>query len=211
MSILQSLPNLPTSDKHSREETSWTSTSELTSGISPGIFDTIVGQDLAVNLLTSAITSNHLPTAYLFAGQNGVGKRLTTICLIQALFPANSLAQIQAGTHPDLLWITPTYQHQDKLFNETEAIAYGIKRKVPPVIRIDQVREITQFTANKPLLSNRKIVVIENAETLHPSAANALLKTLESPNSTLMILLTSSPEKLLPTIVSRCQIIPLTG
>jgi DNA polymerase III subunit delta' len=88
-----------------------------------------------------------------------------------------------------------------------EATAAGIKKKAPPQIRIEQIREIGQFLSRPPLLGDRSIVVIEAAETMPEGAANALLKTLEEPGKATIIVIASSLESLLPTIVSRCQLV----
>ncbi|MBD2181037.1 AAA family ATPase [Planktothrix sp. FACHB-1355] len=172
-------------------------------------FSSIIGQATAVNLLQAIITTNRIPNALLFAGEEGIGKRLAANCFIQSLFSdRQDNLPIEINNHPDILWVMPTYQHQDKLLTSSEAIAQGIKRKVPPVIRIFQVREVVKFATSKPLNAPKKVVVIEDADALNHQAASALLKTLEEPANTLFILMTSSVQTLLPTIISRCQVIP---
>ncbi|MBE9011514.1 DNA polymerase III subunit delta', partial [Pseudanabaenaceae cyanobacterium LEGE 13415] len=89
-----------------------------------------------------------------------------------------------------------------------EAEAAGVKRKTPPMVRLEQIREISQFLSRPPLEAARSTVVIEHAETMPEAAANALLKTLEEPGRATIILLATSIESVLPTIVSRCQRIP---
>ncbi len=76
--------------------------------------------------------------------------------------------------------------------------------------QIEQIREITNFLSRPPLESSRSVVVIEQADTMTESAANALLKTLEEPGKATLILIAPSPSSLLPTLVSRCQHIPLS-
>ncbi len=107
-----------------------------------------------------------------------------------------------------MLWVEPTYLHQGQLLNESELAAAGVQRKSPPLLRIEQVREITQFLSRSPLNAPFKAVVIQNADKMQPNAANALLKTLEETTTGTIILLSSQKERLLPTITSRCQIIP---
>ncbi len=157
-----------------------------------------------------------LAPAYLFYGAAGIGKSLAARCFIELicchLVPVDNVALIQQklrqGNHPDVLWVAPTYSHQGKLLSAVEATAAGIKRKAPPQIRIEQIREISQFLARPPLLGERSIITIEHAETMAEGAANALLKTLEEPGTATMIVIASSVESLLPTIGSRCQQIP---
>jgi DNA polymerase-3 subunit delta' len=139
----------------------------------------------------------------LFAGADGVGKSLAAKCFIAEFFNIQNLANC-----PDILWVEPTYLHQKQLLSESEIAASGVLRKTPSQIRIEQIREITQFLATSPLIAPYKIVVVENAERMPPTAANALLKTLEEPISGTIILISSQPQKLLATITSRCQLIP---
>lgn len=177
--------------------------------ISLNHFSSIIGQPTAIKLLQAIIDTNRIPNALLFVGEEGIGKRLAANCFIQSLCcgdPEN--LPIEIDNHPDILWVMPTYQHGDKLLTSSEAIAQGIKRKVPPVIRISQVREVVEFATSKPLNAPKKIVVIEDADALNHQAASALLKTLEEPANTLFILMASSVQTLLSTIISRCQVIP---
>ncbi|HAG85504.1 MAG TPA: DNA polymerase III subunit delta' [Cyanobacteria bacterium UBA12227] len=177
-------------------------------------FDPIVGQDQAIALLQGAITTNRIAPAYLFAGPVGVGKRLIARCFVSAMlshrFPtSNSLKeQLQLYNHPDLLWVEPTYLHQGNLITATQANTQKLEFNKPPQIRIEQVREVSQFLSRRPLKAPRSLVVIEQADTLADSAANALLKTLEEPGSGTLIITASSTHSLLPTIVSRCTFIP---
>jgi DNA polymerase-3 subunit delta' len=116
--------------------------------------------------------------------------------------------KILGGNHPDLLWVQPTYQHQGKLLTPTEAAASGLKRKAPPQIRIEQIRDISQFLSKPPLEAAQSVIIIEDAQTMAEGAANALLKTLEEPGRATLILIAPSVDSLLPTLVSRCQRIP---
>ena len=176
----------------------------------------LLGQPQAIELLTQAVVKQRLAPAYLFCGADGVGKSLAARCFIELLLchtlPEREQPLIQQklrqGNHPDVLWIAPTYSHQGKLLSSAEAIAAGVKRKAPPQIRIEQIREIGQFLSRPPLLGERAVVVIEQAETMAEGAANALLKTLEEPGKATIIPIAPGIDSLLPTIVSRCQRIP---
>lgn len=180
-------------------------------------FEQLISQEPAVELLTQAIAQNRIAPAYLFAGPDGVGRSLAARCFIEQLFCVNlpehqEIASIQKrvrqGNHPDLLWVEPTYLHQGKRLSAAEAAAAGVKRKAPPQIRLEQIREISQFLSRPPLAASRSVVVIERAETMAEAAANALLKTLEEPGQATLILIAPASESLLPTLVSRCQRIP---
>ncbi|MEB3291711.1 MAG: DNA polymerase III subunit delta' [Synechococcales bacterium] len=179
------------------------------------LFHPLIGQPAAIALLSQAIALDRIAPAYLFAGPQGVGKRLATTCLIQRLLqsrretnPALLAQRIEQRNHPDLLWVEPTYLHQGKRLTVAEAEEAGVKRKSAPIVRLEQIREISHFLSRPPLEASRSIVVIEQTETLAEAAANALLKTLEEPGQATLILLAPSVESLLPTIVSRCQRIP---
>jgi DNA polymerase III subunit delta' len=177
---------------------------------------TLLGQSQAVEMLTQSVVKQRLAPAYLFHGADGIGKSLAARYFIELIFgnlaPAaerESIHQkLRQGNHPDVLWISPTYKHQDKLLSAAEAAAAGIKKKAPPQIRIEQIREISRFLSRPPLLGERSVIAIEHAETMPEGAANALLKTLEEPGKATIIAIASSVESLLPTIVSRCQQVP---
>ncbi len=180
-------------------------------------FTELVGQSQAVELLTQAVTKNRVAPAYLFVGPTGIGRSLAAKCFVEFLFSfkltemelVKSIKnRVNLGNHPDLLWVEPTYLHQGKRISTAEAVTLGVKRKAPPQIRLEQVREISQFLSRPPLLGSRSLVVIEQTETMNESAANGLLKTLEEPGRATLILITPSLDSLLPTIVSRCQRIP---
>ncbi|PMB26425.1 DNA polymerase III subunit delta' [Fischerella thermalis] len=177
-------------------------------------FSSLIGQPQAVELLTQAVKSNRVAPAYLFIGADGVGRGLAAQCFIELLFTDAhqntdvAHTKLQKNNHPDVLWVQPTYQYQGQRLTAAEAAAKGLKRKAPPVIRLEQIREITEFLSHPPLEAPRHMVVVEQAETMAEAAANALLKTLEEPGQATLILIAPSSESILPTLVSRCQRIP---
>ena len=170
-------------------------------------FSSLIGQSQAIELLTQAIAQNRVAPAYLFAGSAGVGKRLAAEAFVELLI-ADSRHRVSQRNHPDVLWVEPTYLHQGKRLSPIEAEAAGVKKKSPPQVRLEQVREISRFLSRPPLEADRAIVIIDQAETMAEPAANALLKTLEEPGRATLILLAPSADSLLPTLVSRCQKIP---
>jgi DNA polymerase-3 subunit delta' len=177
------------------------------------LFDELVGQTLAVQLLQAALQRGRLAPAYLFAGPDGVGRRLAAYRFLEGVLTGGSRdgglrRRLAQGNLADLLWIEPTYLHQGQLVPVSQVEALGVSRRTPPQIRLDQVREAGRFLARRPIESPRPLVVIETAEAMPEAAANALLKTLEEPGDGLLILISAAPERLLVTIRSRCQCIP---
>jgi len=176
-------------------------------------FHTIYGQDLAIEILKSAISKGHIPPAYLFSGPEGVGRKKTAKVFIKSILEKNqdkesTKRKIESNNHPDLLWIEPSYIVQGKSISQTKARSESISMKSPPQIRLNQIKEIIEFLGKKPFESERSIVIIEDIERINESASNALLKTLEDTNTGLFVLISQRPEKLLSTIRSRCQIVP---
>jgi DNA polymerase-3 subunit delta' len=144
-----------------------------------------------------------MPHALLLAGAGGIGKEQFATILSAALLcrqPAidntacgtcQSCRLLAANTHPDFYRIELLSNDDDKLAKE---------------IKVDQIRELTQSLAQTSQLGGRKIAVIDPADKMNRNSANSLLKTLEEPASdTLLLLLTTHPSRLLPTVRSRCQ------
>lgn len=177
-------------------------------------FSALVGQTQAVTLLTQALRRRRVAPGYLFVGAAGVGRALAaTVFAEQLLTTAAGSTEsvrrrVQSRSHPDLRWVEPTYLHQGKLLTAQAAAAAGLNRKSPPQIRLEQIREVARFLSQPPLEADRSVVVIENAEQMAEAAANALLKTLEEPGPATLILIAADRQRLLPTLISRCQAIP---
>lgn len=179
-------------------------------------FTGLKGQAAAIALLEAAIARDRIAPAYLFAGPPGIGRTQAAQGFSQLLLSQGHAPEqlprihhnVRTRNHPDFLWVEPTYQHQGKRVTVREAAELGISRKTPPQIRVEQIRELTEFLAQPPLEAQRCVVVIEDAQTMAEAAANALLKTLEEPGRATLILIAPSPERLLSTLVSRCQCIP---
>lgn len=179
----------------------------------PELFAELVGQSLAVQLLEAALQRGRLAPAYLFAGPEGVGRRLATKRFLEGVLSGGIShpglrRRLDQGNIADLLWLEPTYLHQGQPVPLSQAETLGVSRRTPPQIRLEQVREVSRFLARRPIEAPRPLVVIEAAEAMAEPAANALLKTLEEPGDGLLILLSAAPERLLDTIRSRCQWIP---
>ena len=175
-------------------------------------FESLLGQQQAVTLLTRAIECSRIAPAYLFVGPEGVGRTLAAKAFLSLLIKSQGkLPQKRTNpeNHPDILWVEPTYLKSGKLIpvsafdNEPEA-----RPRSRPQIRVAQIRDITKFVNQAPLESSRLLVIIDQAELMGEAAANGLLKTLEEPGNASLILISTTVETLLPTIVSRCQKIP---
>jgi DNA polymerase-3 subunit delta' len=159
-------------------------------------FHQILGQDHAISILRQALAHGRLAHAYLFAGADGIGKRLTALTLAKAM---NCLAPPEAGEACEqcssCLKINSS-NHADVLLIEPDG----------DFIKIDQVRELQKQLRFRPLEGGRRACILEAADRLNEAAANALLKTLEEPPAeTHLFLITPRPHFLLPTILSRCQ------
>ncbi len=160
----------------------------------------IEGHDEIRDLFRRIVASGRLAHAYLFLGPEGIGKRRFALLLSQALQcehrPAEELdpceecsscRQIKAGTHPD---VTVATRPEDRIEFPIETVR----------------SEIIRPLSMKPTQGRYRIVIADEANTFNEYSANALLKTLEEPpQRSLLILLSTSPELLLPTILSRCQ------
>jgi DNA polymerase-3 subunit delta' len=178
-----------------------------------GLFADLVGHRQASTLLLAALEQQRLAPAYLFAGPNGVGRRLAAMRFLEGVLAgsggdAGLRRRLEQGNHPDLLWVEPTYLEKGQLVPRSQAEAAGVSRRSAPQLRLDQIREVSRFLGRRPVEASRCLVVLDGAEAMAEAAANALLKTLEEPGDGLLILIASTPEQLLSTIRSRCQLIP---
>jgi len=157
----------------------------------------VIGHEWAVELLRQSIARGSVAHSYLFTGPDGVGKRTLALEMARALCcegsappcgECESCRRVKAGTHPDVVLVEPEKGS----------------------IKIERMRELRRRAALAPHLSRYKVYIISDMEKATPEAANSLLKTLEEPPSHLVIILTASnAEALLPTIVSRCQVLNL--
>ena len=171
----------------------------------------IHGHDAVVEMFRRGIGRGRLGSTFLFVGPSGIGKRTFAIKLAQALLcetqpteqldPCGQCAgciQVQSLTHPDL-----------------EVVGLPKDKKFIPIdtfIGDKQHRNregLCPRIAMRPMRGRRKIAIIDDADHLNQEGANCLLKTLEEPPpSSVLILIGTSPQRQLPTIRSRCQIIP---
>ena len=169
---------------------------QLSTQISP--FSELLGQQRAKTLLERSLLSERIAHAYLFRGPGGVGKKLFAAAMAKSLNcrtsgPAGACDQCVSckkylsGNHPDYLVESPENQ----------------------AIKIERIRELTKSLSYPPYESERRVIVLEDVHTMRAEAANSLLKTLEEPPAGNVLILTAETSKnVLPTIRSRCQVIP---
>jgi len=151
----------------------------------------IIGHQKILEFLKRSIQTGQLAHAYLFIGPANLGKKTAAQEFIKML----GGQEIEKDIHPDILIVEPEMIEKK-----------GIKKEAE--ISIDQVRQIQHQLSLCPYQAPYKIALIDQAERITREAANALLKTLEEPTpKTILILISSQPQLLLPTIISRCQII----
>jgi DNA polymerase-3 subunit delta' len=153
-------------------------------------------QPRVAELLYHSLRNQRLAHAYLFAGPRGTGKKQMALHLAKSLFCLEreadacgaclSCRRIEAGNHPDVLVISPD----------------GAS------IKIDQIRTLQKEMSMRAVESARKVYIIEHVDKMTTQAANSLLKFLEEPPAGVVaLLLTENSHAILPTILSRCQIL----
>jgi DNA polymerase-3 subunit delta' len=162
-------------------------------------FREVIGHRRLVTLLSRAIAQETLPPSLLFAGHRGVGKRRTAVAIAETIncqtpvegpaLPRDACGtwcqRIRRGVHPDVLILEP---------GELGSI------------KIEKVRDVVVRAGYRPFEGRRRVVMIDDADAMTPDAQDALLKTLEEPPpSSVLILVSAMPDALLPTVLSRCQ------
>lgn len=155
----------------------------------------VVGHERPLKILQGMLRSGRIPHSMLFRGEDGIGKKFTAINFFKALNCENKEDGIDACdscrvcrlisnlTHPDMKIISPENGQ----------------------IKVDTIRELNEFLSLKPYEKGYRMVIVDNAHTLNISASNAFLKTIEEPpEKTIIILISSRPESMPKTILSRC-------
>ncbi len=186
----------------------------------------VIGQDRSVGILLQTLGRGRVPSAYLFSGESGIGKKFAAVnfakainCLkpvdsqqssvigrrngaesidgvqsvdyrlIDSCDECPSCRKIESGAHPDFLMITPEKGE----------------------IRVSEIRAVEEALSFKPYEGRKKVVVIDDADSMNQSAANAFLKTLEEPPvDSLLILVAAHADRLPETIRSRCSRVNFT-
>ena len=159
------------------------------------VFDSIYGQPRVRDFLRASVAAGRVTHAYLFTGPAGSNKTQAAYALASALMCENggcasceTCEKVRRRKHPDVRYFAPE-----------GASGY----------LIDQVRDIVSDTSLAPIQAGLKVYVLDRVDLLGTSAANAFLKTLEEPPAdVVLILLGRTRESVLPTIVSRCSVVP---
>ena len=155
------------------------------------MFDNILGNERNKDILTNIIKSNKISHSYIFWGIEGIGKKIIAKQFAKKILcskdsedcACKSCIEFDSENNPDFQIVN----HNDGK------------------IKIEQIREMQRKVAEKPIISNRKVYIIDNADTMTNEAQNCLLKTLEEPPEYItIILICSNEDNLLSTIKSRC-------
>lgn len=159
----------------------------------------LIGHQWAVELLNNHLVRGGPRHAYLFTGPSGIGRRTLALRFAEAINaepmgtvdPGSKLhEQFERMLHPDLTVVQRQEGDRD--------------------LKIDAVRDLQRTLSLAPYMAKYRVALLLNFEEANPSAANAVLKTLEEPNPRVVLLVTAeSSEALLPTIVSRCEVVRL--
>lgn len=165
-------------------------------------FQSVLGQDQPKQIIANAIKNRNLPHAYLFYGEDSVGKKRLAVELAKALNCAVSGPEDGCGTCPSCKKIERR-SHPDFFLLEPAKSSPAAREAI---YKIEEIRELRKKLQFLPYEGITKVAIIDSAEAMNAQSANSFLKTLEEPpGQTLLVLITSNPYNLLPTIVSRCQ------
>ncbi len=177
------------------------------SGETMPVLSDFQGQGALYDGLIRTLAEGTFVHAYLISGAKGIGKRTLALLMAQHLLCTGenkpcgacpSCIQVRDGNHPDVIVVSPG----KPISPEVKAGLAGIP--------VDEIRYVNSLVGQHTFVGGRRVVIIERAEKMNAPAQNALLKTLEEPLAgTIFLLLTESPELLLPTIVSRCRALKL--
>lgn len=160
----------------------------------------IIGQESALKTLKAALPPGRPAHGYLFTGPDGIGKRSAAMAWARALFclaasgdacgSCKPCVKVAAGNHPDLIMVKPEIR----------------EKKVKEEIDIEHARDLIARLSYRPYESQRIVAIIDGANLMNTAAANALLKTLEEPpGETVIIMIATNMDSLLPTVVSRLR------
>src|SRR3954471_13702207 len=164
----------------------------------PKNFETLVGQEHVVRALSNALASGRLHHAYLFTGTRGIGKTTVSRILAKSL---NCVGPDGSGG----VTAQPCGQCQACIEIDGDRYIDYIELDAASNRGIDEARDLIERAAYKPSVGRFKVFMIDEAHQLTRDAFNALLKTLEEPPDYLkFVLATTDPEKMLPTVLSRC-------
>lgn len=183
----------------------------------------IIGHDAPISAFLSAMKGERLHHGWLLIGAKGIGKATTALALATRMLcsdtktegldvsPDHPMAKLVAAfTHPDLKILDRL--PKDQKIREEGRGAWSDDVERARSITVDQVRALNASFALAPSMSSRRVVIVDAADDMERSAANALLKSLEEPpNGTIFLLISHASGRLLPTIRSRCRTLRFSG
>jgi DNA polymerase III subunit delta' len=178
------------------------------------MFDSLVGNERAKETLRRMLRQGRVPGALLFAGEEGLGKRLFALELARALNCRARKGVEACGVCPACVRIgrfefpnpDDRDEHQKVIWSEFRDV--GQLQPYKRNILVNAVRDLERECNFRPAEGSARVFLVEDADSLNESSSNALLKTLEeAPPTSHLILITAHPASLLPTIRSRCQTI----
>ena len=162
----------------------------------------LVGHEWAVEMLKKHVANGTTRHAYLFSGPPSLGRRTLALRFAQALNCQTPIsAGVPCGQCRDCKQIE-AMQHADLTIIQAEAEG--------GILKVDQIREARRTLTLKPYMAKYRVSIFLRFQEANDSASNALLKTLEeAPSYAVLILTADTPEQLLPTIISRCEVLRL--
>lgn len=164
----------------------------------------LIGHDAAWREWRQAMASPRMHHAWILSGLEGLGKGQFARAAAAELVAEPGLPQPPVEMHPDILIPEHPPENKEEAKKREDGGEYRRKRSIP----IDEIRQVTMRLHTRPTLGSRRVVILDPADDLERSAANALLKALEEPpQGTFFLLVTHRPGRLLPTIRSRCRML----
>jgi DNA polymerase-3 subunit delta' len=189
-------------------------------------FDSVIGHERVRTLLARGLERGRLPHALLFVGPEGVGKKELALALARGLIceggpprpcdACRACGKVLRASAKLAEWREAAQEADDSLLANHRlhpdlVLAEPFTRGVRSEIRIEQVRDLVRDIAGKPFEARARAFVVDEAHLMTEQAANSLLKSLEEPPpSSHVLLVSSAPQALLPTIRSRCQVLRLS-
>lgn len=162
----------------------------------------MLGHEWAVSLLKEHVVQGGLRHAYLFTGPQGVGRRTLALRMAQAINCLQPPAPGEPCRKCRICKQLERMEHPDLAVEQAEQIG--------GILKVDQIRDLQRSLSLAPYDARYRVALLLRFEEANLNAANALLKTLEEPPPQVILMLTAdSPESLLPTIVSRCEVVRL--
>lgn len=178
------------------------------------MFGRLIGNDAAKAALRRLIADERVPGSLLFAGEEGVGKKQFALELARAYLCRSPRHREACGECPECLravhFTLPRDDDKDahKRLIFSDHADLGMVLPYRRNILVDAIRDLEKEANFRPYEARLRFFIVDDADRMNDSAANALLKTLEEPPPTSrLVLVTSRPDSLLPTIRSRCQIV----